>query len=92
MGGLAANTRFLFGFFISRSREAFTNWRFWGLLVLLLGAHLAVFITLLIYIQEWRLIWFAGMAIEYPLFIFLREMTGTWPSKRSSGLNLNRPK
>ncbi len=45
-GGLVANTLFLFGFFISRSREVFIDWRFWGLLVLLFGAHLAVFITL----------------------------------------------
>jgi hypothetical protein len=91
-GGLAANTLFLFGFFISQSREAFTNWRFWGLFVLLLGAHLAVFIALLISIQEWRLIWFAGMALEYPLLVYLREMMMTWLSSRSSDLNVNRRK
>lgn len=91
-GGLTANTLFLFGFFISRSREAFKMWRFWGLLVLLLAAHLAVFITLLIHIQEWRLIWFAGMAIEYPLFVYLRDTTGIWPRRKSSDLNMCRPK
>lgn len=91
-GGLTANTLFLFGFFISQSREAFTNWRFWGLLVLLFAAHLAVFVTLLISIQEWRLIWFAGMVIEYPLFVFLREVTVTRPPRRSSDLSVNRPK
>src|ERR1700721_3925742 len=56
-GGLIANTLFLFGFFISRSREHFPAWRFWGLLLLLLGMHLAIFITLLIYVHVWPLVW-----------------------------------
>lgn len=72
-GGLAGFTLCLFGYFIADSRELSRVWHFWVLTALLLSMHLAGFAILLSHVDEWKLMWFTVMVIEYPILLLLRE-------------------
>ena len=72
-GGLVFITAILFGYFISNSEQFLRVSKFWTLTVTLLFAHLTVFALILTHVDEWKLIWFTGMAIEYPVFVFFRR-------------------
>jgi peptidoglycan/LPS O-acetylase OafA/YrhL len=72
-GGLAFMTAVLFGYFISNSGRFLREWRFWALAAILMLVHLAAFAVILTHVDEWKLIWFVGMAIEYPVFVFFRS-------------------
>jgi hypothetical protein len=73
-GGLAGFTSLLFGLFIGDSRSLLRERRFWLLAGLLLTAHLALFILILTHVNEWRLMWFTAMALEYPVLLFFRGL------------------
>lgn len=73
-GGLAGFSSLLFGYFVSDSRPFLRERRFWLLTALLLATHLALFIAMLTQVDEWRLMWFTGMALEYPVFLFFRGL------------------
>jgi hypothetical protein len=73
-GGLFLFTIFIFGFFINTSRRFLRERRFWLLTALLLGIHAATFITILLRIDEWKLLWFNVMIFEVPPFVFLRNL------------------
>lgn len=73
-GGLLLFTIFIFGFFINASRKYLRERRFWLLTSLLLGMHVAAFITILLRIDEWKLLWFNVMLFELPPFLFLRNL------------------
>jgi len=73
-GGLAGFTTILFGYFVSDSRLFLRERHFWLMTALLLAMHLALFIAILAHVEEWRLMWFTGMALEYPLFLFFRGL------------------
>jgi hypothetical protein len=72
-GGLAFMSAVLFGYFISNSGQFFRMWKFWALTAVLLAVHLAAFAVILAHVDEWKLIWFTGMAVEYPAFAFFRS-------------------
>ena len=76
-GGLAVDTGVLFGLFLSRSQKYLRKQQFWVLTASLLVAHLAVFAFVLSRVVEWRLAWFTVMAMEYPLFLLLRNRIPT---------------
>jgi hypothetical protein len=71
-GGLAGFTLILFGYFVGDSRSFLHKRQFWLLTALLLAMHLALFMVILSHVDEWRLMWFTGMALEYPVFLFFR--------------------
>ena len=73
-GGLAGFTAVLFGYFFSDSRVFLRERQFWLMTALLLATHLALFIVILTHVDGWRLIWFTGMALEYPVFLFFRGL------------------
>jgi hypothetical protein len=73
-GGLAGFTLALFGYFVGDSRSLLRERRFWLLTALLSATHLAFFIVVLTHVDEWRLTWFTGMALEYPVFLFFRGL------------------
>lgn len=72
-GGLTIVTTFLFLYFINHSRQFFSKWQFWVLTAILMSVHLTCFAILLTHVVEWKMIWFAGMSFEYPVFIFFRS-------------------
>ncbi|MHB1938323.1 MAG: hypothetical protein ACYCOR_17315 [Acidobacteriaceae bacterium] len=71
-GGLTVNTLGLFGFFVSESLQFLRKRRFWVLTAVLLAVHLAIFAIVLTHVEEWKLLWFMVIIIEYPFFVFLR--------------------
>ena len=73
--GLFLFTIFIFGFFINTSRRFLRERRFWLLTALLLGIHAATFITILLRIDEWKLLWFNVMIFEVPPFVFLDNLS-----------------
>ncbi len=75
-GGLTISTTILFGYFINDSREYLRNIRFWALTGFLLLLHLAAWISLLLHVQRWGLLWFNIMVFELPLFWRLRSRPG----------------
>lgn len=72
-GGLAVNTVVLYGYFVANSRLFFRRWSFWAMTTIFLCVHLAAFGTLLVHVEEWKLIWFTVMALEYPVLAFCRN-------------------
>jgi hypothetical protein len=72
-GGLVGFTSILFGHFVSESRLYLRQLQFWILTLILLTLHLAAFTMLLKYTDEWRLMWFTGMALEYPVLVVFRS-------------------
>jgi len=72
-GGLAFTSAILFGYFISNSGQFFSKWPFWILTATLVSIHLGAFAVILTHVDEWKLIWFTGMAVEYPVFVFFRS-------------------
>lgn len=72
-GGLIGFTSGLFGYFVSESRQYFRELSFWTLTALLLCVHLAVFAVVLTHVDEWKLTWFIGMVLEFPVMIFFRN-------------------
>lgn len=72
-GGLAFMSAILFGYFISSSGQFFRRWQFWALTTILLSVHLGAFAVILTHVDEWKLIWFTGMALKYPAFVFFRS-------------------
>ena len=72
-GGLSGFTLGLFGLFLGESLQFIRIWRFWQLTAVLLALHLATFAIVLTHVEEWRLMWFMVMAIEYPVFLYLRN-------------------
>jgi hypothetical protein len=72
-GGLAGFTLGLFLVFIGDSEKFLRKWRFWVVAVILLTRHLAAFAIILTHVEEWKLMWFTVMVIEYPFFLFLRD-------------------
>jgi len=75
-GGLTLSTAVLFGFFIHYSRKFLRRPRFWILTAVLLAMHLFVWISILIHIERWGLLWFNFMVFELPVFWYLREWPG----------------
>jgi uncharacterized membrane protein YjjP (DUF1212 family) len=73
-GGFTGFTLGLFGLFIGESDKHFKQWQFWVLTAVLLAIHLAVYSAILLHAEEWKLTWFMGMAFEYPVFLYLRNM------------------
>lgn len=71
-GGLAGFTLGLFALFVRDSETFFGTWRFWVVTAVLLAGHLAAFAVILTHVEEWKLMWFMVMVIEYPVFLFLR--------------------
>lgn len=71
-GGLAAFTLGLFALFVGDSEKLLRKWRFWVVTAILLAVHLAAFAIVLTYVQEWKLMWFMVMVVEYPLFLLIR--------------------
>ena len=71
--GLAGFTLGLFGFFLGESEKLLRQWRFWVVTLILLAAHLVAFTIVLTHIEEWKLMWFMVMVIEYPGFVFVRD-------------------
>jgi len=74
-GGLGLNTAVLFGFLFYRSRELTKTRPFWIFAACFLVLHMAAWITLLMFVDEWRLAWFGFMAIEAPVFLNLSTRT-----------------
>lgn len=72
-GGLVLDTAVLFGIFINSSRQFFRTWQFWMLNAALLAAHLTAFAIVLTHVEEWKLMWFLVMALEYPVLIYARS-------------------
>lgn len=73
-GGLVLYTMLVFGFFINDSRWFFGQRRFWFLASTLLVIHIAVFITILLHVHHWRVLWFNVMVVEIPPFLSLRDV------------------
>jgi hypothetical protein len=73
-GGLVLCTAVIFAFFINASRRFFHERRFWLLTALVLGTHVAVFVAILLHIQQWKLIWLNVMLLELPPFLWLRTV------------------
>jgi hypothetical protein len=74
-GGLAVNTAVVLGFVIYHSREFLRKQRFWILVCAALTVHLTLWIIFLSHVDEWKLAWFGLMALEVPVFFYLRS----WP-------------
>lgn len=74
--GLTLSTAALFGFFVHESRKFLQRPRFWILLGLLLALHLLLWISILIHVQRWGLLWFNVMVFELPVFWYLRGWSG----------------
>jgi hypothetical protein len=72
-GGLVGFTLGIFGLFVGHSEQVLQEWRFWVLIAILLVVHLVAFAIVLSNVEEWKLTWFMGMVIEYPVFLFLRN-------------------
>jgi hypothetical protein len=72
-GGLAGFTAVLFGYFVGDSRQHLRQHQFWVLTAILLVLHLTAFVILLSHVEEWKLMWFTGMVIEYPVFMYFRS-------------------
>ena len=72
-GGLAGFTLGLFALFVSDSEKFLRRRRFWMVTAILLAGHLAAFEVVLTHVEEWKLMWFMVMVVEYPLFLFLRD-------------------
>jgi len=72
-GGLTLDTCVLFGFLICHSRPVLKGRGLWALLGGFLVAHLILWVLVLKLVDQWRLAWFAPMAVEAPLFILLRD-------------------
>jgi len=74
--GLTTSTAVLFGYFIHDGRKYLGNPRFWILTTSLLALHLFAWITLLMHVERWGLLWFNIMVIELPVFWHLRDRPG----------------
>lgn len=72
-GGLALDTAVLFGLFINYSRQFFRQRQFWILTAVLLAVHLTAFTIVLTHVEEWQLMWFLVMVLEYPVLVFFRN-------------------
>ena len=72
-GGLTGFTLGLFGSYIGDSAKFVGQWRFWAATAVLLACHLGAFAIVLTHVEEWRLMWFTVMVVEYPLFLFVRD-------------------
>jgi hypothetical protein len=71
--GLTVFSLGLFGFFLGNSEKFLRKGRFWVVTAILLTGHLTAFVIILTHIEEWKLMWFMVMVIEYPLFTFFRD-------------------
>jgi hypothetical protein len=72
-GGLIFFSLVLFALFMADSENLLRKRRFWGVATILLVGHIVVFTILLTHVGTWRLPWFMGMVVEYPLFHLFRE-------------------
>ena len=84
-GGLVCFTLALFALFVAESERFLRRWRFWGVTATLLMGHVAGFAIVLTHVETWRLIWFMVMALEYPLFLVVRDRFVSPRTKLSSG-------
>jgi hypothetical protein len=71
--GLAGFTICIFWFFVGQSEKFLRMRRFWAVTTILLIVHVAAFAIVLTHVEEWMLMWFMVMLIEYPLLLLLRE-------------------
>lgn len=72
--GLAAYTSLIIWFIHHQYKRLARNRLFWPAVLLVVGLHLAVFTTLLIYIPDWRLGWFLPTAfIEIAIITVILE-------------------
>ena len=67
-GGLAFFTLILYGYFLAENCRYFKKPLFWLISFILFSIHLAIFSYILVNVTTWRLIWFAVMFMEAPLF------------------------
>jgi hypothetical protein len=65
-------TGILYGAFIAYNRALFQTPAFWFLVVVLLSAHIAVFVILNRSMDQWRPIWNAVMFLEVPILDLLK--------------------
>jgi hypothetical protein len=72
-GGLVLDTSILYGFFLKYSQRYFHNIRFWMLFAATLLVHLTGFAIILTHVDQWKLVWFTGMALEIPVLLFQRN-------------------
>ncbi len=72
-GGLTFFTLCLLGLFVGDSEKFLRKARFWVVTAIFFAGHLAVFSIVLTHAEEWKVMWFTIMAIEYPPLLFLRD-------------------
>lgn len=72
-GGLVLDTSVLFALFVKSSRRFLRSGRFWSFTIVLLLLHLSAFALILTHVDQWKLVWFTPMAVEYPIFLFIRD-------------------
>jgi len=68
-----AFTALTFGYFVYGSRPLFKKSSFWVMTAVALVAHMAIFISLIMHIPEWKLIWNSVMFAEIPVLVFFRN-------------------
>ena len=68
-----AFTSLIFGYFVYGSRPLFKKWSFWVMTAVALVAHMAIFISLIMQIPEWKLLWNSVMFAEIPVLVFFRK-------------------
>ncbi len=74
--GLTFSTAVIFGYFVHDSRKFLRKPRFWILVALLLAVHLLIWVSILIRVERWGLLWFNIMVLELPVFWHLRGWPG----------------
>jgi len=73
--GLAGNTLILFGYSVKSNRRLWRLLPFWISLAACLVLHLAVFIWILLVVDQWKVLWFL---IMYPVETPLIEVAVNW--------------
>jgi hypothetical protein len=74
--GMVLSTAAIFGYFVHGSRKFLQEPRFWILVALLLAVHLFIWVSILIRVERWGLLWFNIMVFELPVFWYLRGVPG----------------
>lgn len=69
-----AFTSLTFGYFVYGSRPLFKRWSFWVMTAVALVVHMAIFISLIMHIPEWKLLWNSVMFADIPVLIFFRDL------------------
>lgn len=65
-------TGLLYCSFIAFNRQMFRVWTFWLLTIVMISAHLAVFLIINLRVDHWRPLWNGLMFFEIPILDFLK--------------------